>query len=400
MKRDASAQHGFLSMALVSGLGLLGPSSVLAQNPQWLPVSEGVYRLPYADNTTVGFSNDHTNHPASLNRIDLTGQGGGPYTVVAAGAGWIRLITENNDTTCPDDPNQNPNNDFDNNGTTTAQENQQAQQAACGGYGGPSSFCCERDVEANGGACPGAGTCLNVPNNFVWMEHPNGEWTKYTHMQRGSVGTGTDNNGNPGAGRVVNQFVNAGAPLGIEGDVGIAGGPHVHFEVAVPEHVELPPTNNATAADPDGPPDTVNNWFNGGFLVNDVTQDDVLFEDPDGDGVNNPDDDLNRQNRISVFCQLGFAFNNSDADPSIAGPCDDQCGTDTSQLSGTITAGNIFYRQVTDSMGNPASNFIVRANSGVAIRAGDRITLSPGFQAETSAYFSASIGACDSPGGS
>lgn len=327
MKSDPS-RPGLFAMALLLGLGLLGLGSVLAQNPQWLPVSEGVYRLPYADNTTVAFSNDHTSHPASLNRIDLTGAGGGPYTVVAAGAGWIRIIVENNDTTCP---NQEPGtaiptHDLDGDGVTTALENQQVQQAACGGYSGPSSFCCERHFEANGGNCPGAGTCLNVPNNFVWMEHPNGEWTKYTHMQRGSIGPGPDNNGNPGAGRFLSEFINAGEALGIEGDVGIAGGPHVHFEVAVPNYFDTGPGN---------PPATVANWFTaGGFLVNDGVLDDV-----DGDGT----DDLNQQNRIPVFCQLGFAINNTDADPSTAGPCDDLCSTNTSQLAGTITAGNIFF---------------------------------------------------------
>lgn len=55
---------------------------------------------------------------------------------------------------------------------------------------------------------------------------------------------------------------------------------------------------------------------------------------------------------------------------------------------------------MTDTKGNSASNFVARANSGVSVRAGDHITLSPGFEAETGAYFSAAIGVCDSPGGS
>lgn len=380
MKGESPLRHGLLALTLVPGFGLLGACA------QWLPVSEGVYRLPYADGTTVAFSNDHTSHPASLNRIDLRGQGGGPFTVVAAGAGWIQIIVENNDTFCPNIANGNPSNDTNGDGVTTTQED---QNAACSSYSGPSSFCCERHIEGLGGACPSGGTCLatvanpTAPNNLVWIQHPNGEWTKYTHMQRGSVGTGTDNNGNPGAGRFVGKFVNAGEPLGLEGDVGNAGGPHVHFEVAVPNYVDTGPGN---------PPADVDNWFTAdGFVVDDGVVDDV-----DGDTT----DDLNRQNRIPVFCQLGFAFNNSDDDPSTAGPCDDQCSTDTLQLAGTVTAGNIFYRQVTDTMGNQGSDFVARANSGVSLRAGDRITLSPGFQAETGAYFSAAIGACDSPGGS
>jgi hypothetical protein len=97
-----------------------------------------------------------------------------------------------------------------------------------------------------------------------------------------------------------------------------------------------------------------------------------------------------------VFCQIGFA---DEDDTNTAGPCDDQCTTDTSQLADTIPGGTPFYRQVTDVMGNPGSNFVAQANSGVAIRAGNRITLAPGFHAENNAFFSASIGACDSPPG-
>lgn len=220
--KAAFSQRSILPSALLSFLSLLGVGHVLAQDPQPLPVSKGVYRLPYANGTSVRFSNDHTNHPTTLNRVDMSGQGGGPFTVVSAGAGRIILIVENNDTTCPNHPKITPpipnNHDLDGDGTTTPLENQQMQQAACGGYNGSSTFCCERHFENNGGNCPGAGTCRNVPNNFIWIEHPNGEWTKYTHMQRGSVGQGTDNNGNPGAGRVVGQFVNAGTSLRIEGD--------------------------------------------------------------------------------------------------------------------------------------------------------------------------------------
>jgi hypothetical protein len=213
----------------------------------------------------------------------------------------------------------------------------------------------------------------NVPNNFVWIEHPNGEWTKYTHMQRGSVGQGTDNNGNPGAGRVVGEYVDAGTSLGVEGDVGLAGGPHVHFEVAVPNYVE-----GGTVAD----------FFCQGFLVNDAVTDDV-----DGDGS----DDVNRQNRIPVFCQVGFASAGATA---TAGPCNDVCDDPQPDVSGvTITAGSIFYDQVPAMISHFDGDFVVRANGGTAVRAGDRVTLSPGFHAEADSYFSASIGGCDTPGG-
>lgn len=399
-----SAQGGRLRAVALPLLGLIGAAASLAQGPGPLPVSKGVYRLPYADGTTVQFLNDHTNHPALLNRIDMAGMGSGPFTVVAAAAGTIRLIIENRDTTCP-----NANNDPDGDGNVTTAENQAAQNSACGGYSGPATFCCERDFEANGGTCPGgfiltplgivSPTCQS-PNNFVWIEHPNGEWMKYTHMQRGSIGPTTDNNGNPGAGRFIGEFVQAGAVLGIEGDVGIATSPHLHLEVGVPNFVD-----NGTVAD----------WFNNGFLVGDGVQDDVLFEDSDGDGVNDPDDDVNRQNRIPIFCNVGFTDAVCALFPLVclfewampavggsawtAAPCDDLCLEDSSEVAGTISAGSIFYRQATDSVGNAGNDFVVEANAGAALRAGSSVTLSPGFHAEQDSYFSASIGACDSPGG-
>jgi hypothetical protein len=352
----------------------------IAQQP--LPVSTGVYRLPFADGTDIQFANDHRNHPAVLNRVDIVSQGSGAFTVVAAAAGWIRVIVENNDTFCPD--RCGGSNDCDGDGTTTAQENQQAQDQACGSYSGASTFCCETDFEGNGGNCPGAGTC-SAANNFVWIEHPNGEWTKYTHMLRGTVGQGTDNNGDPGAGRFVGEFVAAGTPLGIEGDVGYASGPHVHFEVAVPNHVRLDPS---PGPDADSPPDGPGDWFSNGFLVSDGVTDDV-----DGDGS----DDVNRQNRIGVFCGVGFAVDNDEA---TANPCNDVCDTPTPDLSGiTVTAGNIFHTQVAGTADNPSGDFIIRANAGAGVRAGTRVTLSPGFHAELNSYFSAAIGACDSPGG-
>jgi hypothetical protein len=366
-------------------------TNAFAQGPQPLPVSKGVYRLPYPDGTSVRFSNDHTNHPASLNRVDMTGQGTGPFTVVASAAGWIRIIVENNDTICP-----NATNDANGDGIVTTTENNAAQMAACGTYAGPSTWCCETDFEDNGGTCPGSGTCLSTPNNFVWIEHPNGEWTKYTHMLNGSVGQGVDINGNPGAGRFVGEFVGAATPLGIEADVGFASGVHVHFEVGVPNYVELAPPN-MTEADPDSPPATVADWFSGGFLVGDGVQNDVLFEDTDGDGVNDPDDDLNLQNRIPIFCQTGYAVDNAIV---TAGMCDDQCNSDDFILSGTFEPGDTpYYEQATETISHEGNTLVIEANAGVALRAGEYVWLTPGFHAEQDCYFSASIGACDTPGG-
>jgi murein DD-endopeptidase MepM/ murein hydrolase activator NlpD len=67
-------------------------------------------------------------------------------------------------------------------------------------------------------------TATQCNNNYVWIEHPNGEWTKYSHMTKGST-TGK-------AGLKVGDKVKAGQYPGDEGAVGCAGGVHLHFEGA------------------------------------------------------------------------------------------------------------------------------------------------------------------------
>jgi len=77
------------------------------------------------------------------------------------------------------------------------------------------------EFEARQSSC--ARTCHD---NYVWTEHPNGEWTKYWHMERGPRGAR--------AKLTIGDRVQAGANLGDEGDVGCATRSHLHFEVAVP----------------------------------------------------------------------------------------------------------------------------------------------------------------------
>jgi murein DD-endopeptidase MepM/ murein hydrolase activator NlpD len=60
----------------------------------------------------------------------------------------------------------------------------------------------------------------------VWIAHPNGEWSNYSHLSQGSV-TGL-------AKLKVGDEIAAGAFLGYEAAVGCAMLDHVHFEVAVP----------------------------------------------------------------------------------------------------------------------------------------------------------------------
>lgn len=138
-----------------------------------LDASKGVYRIPYADGTEVRVSNDHLDHDPP-GRIDMGGRGGGPYRIVAAADGTVRHVVDG----------------FD-------------RRLDC------------TDLAIS-----------EQKNNYVWMEHANGEWTKYTHLAKGSATK---------AGLKVGAFVKAGTELGEEGDVGCASGDHLHFEVGVPK---------------------------------------------------------------------------------------------------------------------------------------------------------------------
>src|SRR5262245_58166308 len=65
-----------------------------AARGQEIPPSQGLYRLPYADGTTVKvFDDARTHRPAG--RVDLFGAAGStPYRVVAAAAGRIVAIQD------------------------------------------------------------------------------------------------------------------------------------------------------------------------------------------------------------------------------------------------------------------------------------------------------------------
>ena len=159
-------------------VGALAPLDAARADHGEFEASQGIYRIPYADGLDVTPSNDHHNHPNVLNRVDLVAGAG--TTIVAAASGIIRAVVDQHG----DDPEEHS--------------------------------CLDSDTVP--------GDCSDY-NNYVWIEHPNGEWTKYTHFDTGSV---TAN------GWTVGDVVHVGQPLGVEGDVGSASGPHLHFEVAVP----------------------------------------------------------------------------------------------------------------------------------------------------------------------
>jgi len=146
--------NSFLAVLSFSALQLAG-------QPQF-ELSRNVYRVPYSNGITVTVNNDHYTHDP-LGRYDLKGSGFGgscgvAYPIVAAAEGIIRRIVDNNNVHGPD----------------------------C------SSNCTQY-------------------NNYVWIEHANGEWTKYSHMKYQS--TTID------AGLSVGDQVCAGTFLGYECDI-------------------------------------------------------------------------------------------------------------------------------------------------------------------------------------
>ena len=147
--------------------------ATLAAAAPALPASQGTYRLPYADGAEVKVFDAPASHrPAG--RIDFFAVGGqAPYRVVAAAAGRVVAIQD-------------------------GFAEQQSGRAA-----------------------------KDCHNNYVWIAHPNGEWTNYSHLAQGSA--------TRGAGLKVGDAVAQGQPLGVEAAVGCAMLNHVHFEVARPQ---------------------------------------------------------------------------------------------------------------------------------------------------------------------
>jgi hypothetical protein len=155
-----------LSLVLTSAVMLCAAVSSVAQTK-----SAGVYRIPFESGTAVHVTNDFLTH-SPLGRIDMSGTGGSNYKIVAAADGTVRYVVDN----------------------------------------------FSKQIESSSGE-----PCTN---NYVWIEHANGEWTKYSHMQT--------NSSTNKAKLKVGQKVTAGTYLGDEGKVGCAGGNHLHFEVGVP----------------------------------------------------------------------------------------------------------------------------------------------------------------------
>lgn len=151
-------------------------------------LSENEYRIPYADGTKVKVSRDYYDHDTP-GKTDMHGVGSGPHRIVAARAGTIRILED------------------------SRSKNQHI-------------FRWLRNSEQ----------CFN---NYLWIEHDNGEWTKYSHMKQFTTS---------GAAKLrVGDQVAEGQYLGDEGAVGCASPGHLHFEVVLRE-----PSKNVPVPDSSG----------------------------------------------------------------------------------------------------------------------------------------------------
>jgi len=241
-------------------------------------VSNAIYRIPYADGTQITVTGDHHNHGGpngNRNRIDMVASAP-PATVVAAASGTVMAIVDIHG-------NSNGNGDgLDVNGNSGAllgdgvtmhsDALEHSCQDATEDTNGNGSLDPGEDLDMDGNldtSVPNTaviGLCQNY-NNYIWIQHPNGEWSKYTHMATGSV------TGSPGN-LSVGDIVLVGQPLGIEADIGRASGRHLHHEIAVPTNPTdgtpfFGPFVSATIPGggndpPGGPPGT--GYYAGGFI--------------------------------------------------------------------------------------------------------------------------------------
>lgn len=163
----------YSSIVLIPILVLFGGCRHNPTVPSGPILSDGVYRIPYENGKSVHVTNDHNDHNP-IGPIDMNASSGNsPHKIVAAADGTIRAVVD--------------------------------------------SFSARIDSDT-GAACT---------NNYVWIEHPNGEWSKYSHMQQ--------NSSTINAGLSIGITVTGGQYLGDEGEVGCASGPHLHFEIGVPQ---------------------------------------------------------------------------------------------------------------------------------------------------------------------
>ena len=206
-------------------------------------VSAGIYRIPYIDGNAVSANNDHHNHPNVPNRVDLGGGDGA--TIVAAASGIIRGIVDRHG-------------DSGDLGDNLAADGVSPHLPQ---YTDADEHSCINDEYEEGDTIPPGsdvgdpipdsavtGLCAQY-NNYVWIEHPNGEWTKYTHLATRSVTAPAPT----GFGWQEGDTILVGQAIGFQSDIGSATGTHLHFEVAaIPPSIADPDNDPTTPPDPFG----------------------------------------------------------------------------------------------------------------------------------------------------
>ena len=274
-----------IGVAVVASVGTLvvplASPTANANHATPFPVSAAIYRIPYADGTTMAVSFDHHNHggPAGANqgndRIDMVADSP-PATVVAAASGVVMAIVDihgdSNNLGDGLDVNGNSGQLLGDGVTVHTDALEHSCQDASEDLDNDGVLDPGEDLDGNGNLDTSIansaviGLCQNY-NNYIWIEHPNGEWSKYTHMRTGSI-TGAPAN------LSVGDTVLVGQTLGIEADIGRAGGRHLHHEIALPTDATddtpfggpfipgaIPGGGNEP---PGGPPGT--GYYAGGFI--------------------------------------------------------------------------------------------------------------------------------------
>jgi hypothetical protein len=161
-------------------------STVIGYCQPEFELSRNISRMPFASGFTILINQDHNTH-SPVGRYDMEGTDFGDvcdvYPIVAIAGGIVRHVVDVHDTSCTN---------------------------GCG-----------------------------IFNNYVWIEHVNGEWSKYTHFSQGSVTQ---------AGISVGDTICAGTFLGYEcyvGSTSPAYNEHLHFELRRPNNPTNPPIDPA-----------------------------------------------------------------------------------------------------------------------------------------------------------
>ena len=242
--------------------------------------SQAIYRIPYADGTLVDVTGDAHNHGGAngnRDRVDMvafddnagtsTSPSPGPATagdgtafIVAAASGTIAVVQDSHG----DDYGRGDGLAAD--GSTQMGMGNDSLEHSCrdatedslGNNDGVLDPGEDLDGDGNNDRVPNTvvvGLCQQH-NNYVWIAHPNGEWTKYSHPRTGTVSID--------AGWAAGDTIQVGQILGEEGDVGFATGTHLHFEVATVGTYESFDTDGSGIVETDELPANVANP--GGFI--------------------------------------------------------------------------------------------------------------------------------------